>query len=144
MKLFPSTRKLQRNQSGKNTGKSQGVAFVQLSTEEDVQTALKLHKSNLDGRLIVVERAAGIGMKKKTDKDNYNVQQPGSLTCEEGDALEKFTVQSSRSVPHLEIAAGAIVCKRHEKESVLAALPREWQKRQCPGLVPFWVVYLAL
>lgn len=46
----------------KGTGKSRGMAFVQMAGEADVHTALKaLHKSLLGGRRINVERTVGGG-----------------------------------------------------------------------------------
>lgn len=46
----------------KSTGKSRGMAFVELVSEADVHTALKvLHKSLLAGRRINVERTVGGG-----------------------------------------------------------------------------------
>ncbi|KAJ1639381.1 hypothetical protein T492DRAFT_114444 [Pavlovales sp. CCMP2436] len=46
----------------KDSGKSRGMAFVQLAVEADVHTALKaLHKSILGGRRINVERTVGGG-----------------------------------------------------------------------------------
>jgi hypothetical protein len=42
-------------------GSSRGMAFVELGTEGDVHTALRLHKSPFEGRRINVERTVGGG-----------------------------------------------------------------------------------
>lgn len=42
----------------KGTNKARGMAFVQLISEEDVSTAVGLHKSELEGRWINVERSS--------------------------------------------------------------------------------------
>ena len=42
-------------------GSSRGLAFVELESESDVHTALRLHKSPMEGRRINVERTVGGG-----------------------------------------------------------------------------------
>ena len=45
-------------------GGSRGLAFVELASEADVHTALRLHRSPMDGRRINVERTVGGGGSK--------------------------------------------------------------------------------
>ena len=47
--------------TNREDGSSRGMAFVELSSESDVHTALRLHKSPMDGRRINVERTVGGG-----------------------------------------------------------------------------------
>ena len=43
----------------KTTGRSRGMAFVQLASADGVQAALRLHHTTLNGRRINVERSCG-------------------------------------------------------------------------------------
>ena len=45
----------------RDTGRSRGLAFVELASEADMHTALRLHHSPMDGRRINVERTVGGG-----------------------------------------------------------------------------------
>ena len=49
-------------------GGSKGMAFVELASESDVHTALRLHHSPMDGRRINVERTVGGGKNAETRK----------------------------------------------------------------------------
>ncbi len=51
---------------GKTTTKSKGCAFLEFTHRNALQQALKLHQSQLDGRLINVELTAGGGGKGET------------------------------------------------------------------------------
>ncbi len=46
---------------GKKTTRSKGCAFLEFTSQQGVQQALKLHQSNLDGRMINVELTVGGG-----------------------------------------------------------------------------------
>merc|ERR1712125_91207 len=51
----------------KKTQKSRGMAFVTLYNEEDVEAALALHQSELNGRWINVERSGKTSKKQNGD-----------------------------------------------------------------------------
>lgn len=50
-----------KNTAGKQTTKSKGCAFLEFTSKQGLQQALKLHQSKLDGRTINVELTAGGG-----------------------------------------------------------------------------------
>ena len=52
--------------TGATVAKSKGCAFLEFSTRPTLQTALRLHQSELDGRRINVELTAGGGGKGDT------------------------------------------------------------------------------
>jgi nucleolar protein 6 len=64
------------SKSGSSTEKSKGCAFLEFSKASGLQTALRLHHSELDGRKINVELSAGGGgksdgrMKKLQEKNS--------------------------------------------------------------------------
>ena len=72
-----------KDSAGKKTTKSKGCAFLEFTSQQSLQQALKLHQSNLDGRMINVELTAGGGgtgetrMKKlqERNKDLHNQRQ---------------------------------------------------------------------
>eukprot|EP00929_Paragymnodinium_shiwhaense_P030088 TRINITY_DN17106_c0_g1_i1.p1 TRINITY_DN17106_c0_g1~~TRINITY_DN17106_c0_g1_i1.p1 ORF type:complete len:823 (+),score=190.67 TRINITY_DN17106_c0_g1_i1:95-2563(+) len=197
----------------KETGKSRGMAFVQLTSEADVAAALQLDKTTFKGRTITVERTAasgsGVSSKprgsevkaarrlfetvvvewqrqqsqgtiglQKEDADNRVLEllctvaettarqallefaslpaktevknRPGLLmtrlrtsfkqeqnaAAPQGvDLLDKFTAWGNTSPPHLEMAAGAVVCRRAKKDDVLEALPEAWRMKHYKGLM---------
>lgn len=49
--------------TGRPTAKSKGFAFLEFTNKQPLQTALKLHQSDLQGRMINVELTAGGGGK---------------------------------------------------------------------------------
>ncbi len=52
--------------SGRQTAKSKGFAFLEFTEKAGLQQALKLHQSDLQGRMINVELTAGGGGKSET------------------------------------------------------------------------------
>lgn len=52
--------------AGKPVNKSKGFAFLEFSEKSSLQQALKLHQSQLEGRMINVELTAGGGGKSET------------------------------------------------------------------------------
>ncbi|PSR76723.1 hypothetical protein PHLCEN_2v8320 [Hermanssonia centrifuga] len=52
--------------SGRQTAKSKGFAFLEFTEKTGLQQALKLHQSDLQGRMINVELTAGGGGKSET------------------------------------------------------------------------------
>lgn len=52
--------------NGRPVAKSKGCAFLEFSAKTGLQQALKLHQSQLDGRLINVELTAGGGGKSES------------------------------------------------------------------------------
>lgn len=50
---------------GKPVAKSKGCAFLEFTSKPALQTALKLHQSSLEGRMINVELTAGGGGKSE-------------------------------------------------------------------------------
>merc|ERR1712178_434344 len=55
----------------KGTNKPRGMAFVQLSSEDDVLTALKLHQSEFQGRWINVERSSRSTKQQGSDEVHH-------------------------------------------------------------------------
>jgi len=92
-----------KNSAGKKTTKSKGCAFLEFTSQQGLQQALKLHQSNLDGRMINVELTAGGGgtgetrMKKlqERNKDLHNQRQKKKQTGE-GDSDTTGRDQSQR------------------------------------------------
>ena len=54
-----------KSSAGKTTAKSKGFAFLEFSAKSGLQQALKLHHSQLEGRMINVELTAGGGGKSE-------------------------------------------------------------------------------
>ena len=52
--------------NGRPTAKSKGFAFLEFTAKSGLQQALKLHQSQLEGRMINVELTAGGGGKSET------------------------------------------------------------------------------
>ncbi|KAF8349703.1 hypothetical protein F5887DRAFT_942037 [Amanita rubescens] len=92
-----------KDSAGKKTTKSKGCAFLEFTSQQGLQQALKLHQSNLDGRMINVELTAGGGgtgetrMKKlqERNKDLHNQRQKKKQTVE-GDSDTTGRDQSQR------------------------------------------------
>ena len=72
--------------TNREDGSSRGMGFVELSTESDVHTALRLHKSPMEGRRINVERTVGGGGASEERKAKL------------GDLREKQGTQMKRQV----------------------------------------------
>ncbi|KAH9937220.1 uncharacterized protein B0H18DRAFT_969618 [Fomitopsis serialis] len=53
--------------SGRQSAKSKGCAFLEFTVKSALQQALKLHQSELDGRMINVELTAGGGGKARLE-----------------------------------------------------------------------------
>ena len=74
-------------------GRSRGTAFVELSSESDVHTALRLHRSPMDGRRINVERTVGGGGNTAARKEKL-----GELREKQGSQMRKQVVEMCNSI----------------------------------------------
>ncbi|KAG6821385.1 hypothetical protein H0H93_014182 [Arthromyces matolae] len=87
-----------QNTTGKPTKKSRGCAFLEFTHRNALQQALKLHQSELDGRMINVELTAGGGGKseKRLEKVRERNKQ---LHDERKERVEKLAASDNTVIP---------------------------------------------
>ncbi|KAG5647542.1 hypothetical protein DXG03_008895 [Asterophora parasitica] len=99
--------------AGKQTHKSKGCAFLEFTHRNALQQALKLHQSDLDGRMINVELTAGGGGKsdKRLDKvreRNKQLLQQRKERVEKAGAADATTTQTMPDRPQRYSATSGI------------------------------------
>lgn len=104
------------------TKKSRGMAFVELSTPENMYECLKLHLTHLDGRRINVERTSGGGKAAKKTKITSFRESQSSYISQTVDQILSDHIQNGDIVEG-ELDEGVIaLCKRHSAQVVEHAL----------------------
>lgn len=104
------------------TKKSRGMAFVELSTPENMYECLKLHLTHLDGRRINVERTSGGGKAAKKSKITSFRESQSSYISQTVDQILSDHIQNGDIVEG-ELDEGVIaLCKRHSAQVVEHAL----------------------
>ncbi|KAF5385173.1 hypothetical protein D9615_001345 [Tricholomella constricta] len=99
--------------SGKQTHKSKGCAFLEFTHRNALQQALKLHQSDLDGRMINVELTAGGGGKsekrlEKVRERNKELLGQRKERIEKAAAADGTTIQTLPDKPQRYSATSGI------------------------------------
>ncbi|KAF8078824.1 hypothetical protein FPV67DRAFT_80879 [Lyophyllum atratum] len=86
--------------AGKSTPKSKGCAFLEFSHRNALQQALKLHQSDLEGRMINVELTAGGGGKSDNRLEKVK-ERNKQLLGQRQERIEKAAAADGTTVPTL-------------------------------------------
>ncbi|GLB35953.1 putative RNA recognition motif containing protein [Lyophyllum shimeji] len=89
-----------KSTAGKLARKSKGCAFLEFTHRNALQQALKLHQSNLDGRMINVELTVGGGGKSEKRLEKLK-QRNKQLLGQRNERVEKAMAKDSTAVPTL-------------------------------------------
>mmetsp|Transcript_22165 Transcript_22165/g.28472 ORF Transcript_22165/g.28472 Transcript_22165/m.28472 type:complete len:449 (+) Transcript_22165:800-2146(+) len=113
----------------KKTGKSRGMAFVEVETPEILHACFKLHQTHLDGRRINVERTGGGGAKKRKETLKRYHEEHQRYVNETVDNIFKEYL-SNGSLQENELDDSVVgLCKRHSMANVEQALTEYIQCR---------------
>ncbi|KAG6832530.1 hypothetical protein H0H92_000159 [Tricholoma furcatifolium] len=97
----PSIRLLTpKSAGGKTTQKSKGCAFLEFTHRNALQQALKLHQSELDGRMINVELTAGGGGKSESRLEKVR-QRNKQLLGQRKEKFDKLAASDASTIPTL-------------------------------------------
>lgn len=107
----------------KNTGKSRGMAFVEVDNPELLHECFKLHQTYLDGRRMNVERTAGgSSTEKKNSKLEHHREEHKQYIS---DTVERIfrEYEANGDLEEGELDGSVIgLCKRHSMATVEASL----------------------
>ena len=110
--------------TNEKTGKSRGMAFVEVDNPELLYALLRLHQTFLNGRRINVERSAGgRGATKKQKLEQYRKEQQEYVSSVVDKMLQEFYANGSIQPDELDEGVIALF-NRHSANVVQAALER--------------------
>lgn len=110
--------------TNEKTGKSRGMAFVEVDNPELLYALLRLHQTFLNGRRINVERSAGgRGATKKQKLEQYRKEQHEYVSSVVDKMLQEFYTNGSIQPDELDEGVIALF-NRHSANVVQAALER--------------------
>ncbi|KAG6817726.1 hypothetical protein H0H87_004517 [Tephrocybe sp. NHM501043] len=89
-----------KSTTGKPTHKSKGCAFLEFTHRNALQQALKLHQSELDGRMINVELTAGGGGKSESRLEKVR-ERNKQLLGQRQEKIEKLAASDASVIPTL-------------------------------------------
>jgi RNA recognition motif-containing protein len=134
--------------TGKSITKSKGFAFLEFTAKSGLQQALKLHQSQLDGRMINVELTAGGGGKSESrlakvrERNKELHEQRASLSslqiCRSRLAQCVFFRKRSWKERRRKVVTLKLVCLTWNalSDTPLPRVSLKHQRRNAPGLYP--------
>ncbi|KAG6862169.1 hypothetical protein C0995_004251 [Termitomyces sp. Mi166 len=87
-----------KSSGGKPINKSKGCAFLEFTHRNALQQGLKLHQSELDGRMINVELTAGGGGKSESRLEKVR-ERNKQLLGQRKEKIEKLTASDTTEIP---------------------------------------------